>query len=205
MGVGKTLISLALILATLHQPCTMPDDLDNCSMVTTANAMRTYPFTAERDLRRSVNWEGLKLKRPTLVRLCSNVLARHDHTAAQDLHTPTRESSRLSQTPFFYYTPPQEEYTRTRNATRPAPNPPVKMFLSPATLIVVPAILMVQWRAEAEQHLDAGALKLLAISAKGDMPGIGVLIKQDVSGMQCTADNRLSLSISTVSRNLCRS
>ena len=55
-----------------------------------------------------------------------------------------------------------------------------KVFLANSTLVVVPAILIQQWKDEIETHIEAGTLKVLEVT-KGPLPNIEELLQYDVS------------------------
>ncbi|ORY35479.1 SNF2 family N-terminal domain-domain-containing protein [Naematelia encephala] len=188
MGVGKTLICLALILATLHQPCDAPPVDENTSLVVTGTALRTYPGLAYSRLRERLEEfpdaaESYKPIKPSLAMLCADVLARDDPSAANDTIITSDRNLRklLCQTPFYYEFPIAILDNRLRNTridetTRSAN----RVYLSPATLVIVPAILLSQWRQEIDKHLEKNALRLCFVKAEDKMPELHHLLASDL-------------------------
>lgn len=60
MGVGKTLMCLSLMVATLHTPPQPPDNTLDCSPAFTQHTLRTYPFPQHREARSRLDMSTLR-------------------------------------------------------------------------------------------------------------------------------------------------
>lgn len=180
MGSGKTLICLSLVVSTLHQPVLPNPSAHHISRTTTDRALRTYPFEYERALRQLTGpyqqTGGSRI--PTLGELC-----RHVATTGGIRRQPTaltiRNRRRIKEYPFFYRLPHRQPRGRTckRDSILTEAK---KCFLVNTTLAVVPSILVQQWRAEAEMHLTAGAVRFMAITRREEFSNIDEMITYDV-------------------------
>ena len=79
----------------------------------------------------------------------------------------------------FYYTYPHEP-SCPRSVKEKRRQLPTKMWLANTTLVVVPQILMEQWKAEIEKHVQSGTLRVLEIGIKEDVPAVQVLLQYDM-------------------------
>lgn len=220
MGVGKTIICLALILGTRAQ-VPVPDQEPMASCVTSELAL-TFPqedyqggdpaaaaleservvtaaFGApspgERISRRGrrsgspVNAAAAAAvlepepatpprppvperqeapKRLPLLALCAHRL--RTCTAPADLDAlppPLRELLGDRTAPFFHlWPPPPTRLSRVSHVREP-----LRVYLSAATLVLVPLTLLVQWTEEIAKHCRPGSLRVLALSdAKAELP-----------------------------------
>ena len=179
MGVGKTLISLAVILSTLHQPAQPPPHQVDISPVLTAHQLHTYPFASVNDIRsRLPQYPPLRidLALPSLAEMCANILATRDRTGAADFGP--HMSKLLQQRICYYQYPPDTSCMRAAKAAYTS-DVPERIYLSKTTLLVVPQMLVEQWLHEIETHNDHGALSVLKVD--GELPGIHKLLEYDVS------------------------
>ena len=178
MGVGKTLISLAVILSTLHQPAHAPPYEIDISPAVTAHQLHTYPFGAAQDIRSQLPaYPPLRidLAMPSLAEMCANILATRDRSAAADVGP--HMSKLLKQRICYYKYPPDTSCMRAVKAASIS-NIPERIYLSKTTLLVVPPILVDQWLQEIEKHVEYGALSVLKV--EGELPGIHKLLEYDV-------------------------
>lgn len=67
-------------------------------------------------------------------------------------------------TPFIHLWPPLP----TRTSRVPIPRTPLRIYLSPATLVVVPLTLVKQWRTQIVEHCEEGSLRVLALENASD-------------------------------------
>ena len=182
MGVGKTLMCLSLILATLHQPPSPPPTALHITPLVTDVAMASYPYQKYNDLRQLVGHPRpipQALQRPTLSQLCADVLAKHDHSARLRSDVPPHIAENTDRHTFYYDVPYVDDCMRAvkrRNLILETK----KFHLAKTTLVVVPPILVPQWMNEIDKHVEQGALKVL-IANKEDLPSIEELIQYDVS------------------------
>ncbi|ORX38379.1 SNF2 family N-terminal domain-domain-containing protein [Kockovaella imperatae] len=178
MGVGKTLMCLALITATLHQPVRPPRvTLDDVSPLT-SHTLNTYPFKRYVEAREALGVDLAMPRLPTLVDLCSNILIANDHSALRAEYAPTTLVSRLKEPTFFYETPLEEDCVR--GAKRKYLSSFTRTTeLVHTTLVVVPRILMGQWKDEIKKHITEGTLSVLIVTSK-ILPTIDEMRKHDV-------------------------
>lgn len=187
MGVGKTLMCLSVILATLHQPARPPPHDFNVSPMLTQHIIDTYPFDAINEIRARSNLPSAAEHNgvPRLSDLCANLLACRDRSADSALsakHAIPHVSKLLNQQTFYLAYPiDTSDMRRAKAATlRPAAH---RIPISNATLVVVPPILVEQWLQELDKHIEPGFLKVLRVD--GDLPDVEDLIGYDVSSMNC--------------------
>jgi hypothetical protein len=181
MGVGKTLISLAVILSTLHQPAQAPPYEIDISPAITAHQLHTYPFGAAPDIRSQLPaYPPLRadLAMPSLAEMCADILATRDRSAAADVGP--HMSKLLKQRICYYKYPPDTSCMRAVKAAYIS-DVPERVYLSKTTLLVVPPILVDQWLHEIEKHVEHDALSVLKV--EGELPGIHKLLEYDVSPM----------------------
>lgn len=182
MGVGKTLICLSLVLATLHQPAQPPPHDIDLSPILTDHMLHTYPFRRMRAIREDVSLlTRLDLAVPTLSELCANILACRDHSvdlAFSAVNVDPGISALIHQRTFYYKYPPDTSCMRTAKA-RKISGIADKIFLSNTTLVAVPPILVDQWMQEIEKHVELGVLKVLKVD--GELPHAARLLEYDVS------------------------
>lgn len=173
MGTGKTLMCLALIISTLHQPCLPPQDNLDISAVMTDRELKYHPFENLSRFQTNPVWRGV----PSLVELCSNVIAIHDPAAKDDpaITPPARKLLAKRNRLYFDLAEKDECYRAKKKVFKQD----AMTYLPNTTLVVVPDILIPQWRAEIEKHLVKGALKMLIISR--ELPSLKEMIGYDVS------------------------
>ena len=160
MGVGKTLMCLALIVATLHQPTQPPKVSLGDNSPFTRHAVETYPFDRYREAREALSYpEGLtQLQLPSLVDLCSNILVGRDHSAARRDFVPPVLSDRLAQPTFYYEVPLENDCVR--KAKKVAQQRYTRQtYLANTTLVVVPQILLGQWKDEVQKACNGWRVK----------------------------------------------
>lgn len=75
--------------------------------------------------------------------------------------------------------PSDEDCLRTVRKRR-VPNKVKKLYLAKGTLVVVPHILVAQWKLEIEKHTEEGALRLLEVGSD-ELPSVDELLDYDVS------------------------
>ncbi|WVQ95089.1 hypothetical protein IAU59_002183 [Kwoniella sp. CBS 9459] len=185
MGTGKTLMCLSLIVSTLHQPTLPPDNSFDMSQITTDVAERTYPFAANADLRQLTGYprSETRLVLPSLVDLAANILVVHDPSARRTHNLPPPIESVLDRKTFYCTLPIDDDCARAARR-RSSSNTVSKLYLAKGTLVVVPGILLEQWKSEVSKHLHDGAVRVLAV---GEMiPKIEALLEYDLILMDVT-------------------
>lgn len=68
--------------------------------------------------------------------------------------------------PFYMDFYPEPDELSSLNLRKSALHPGEKILLSPATLVVVPGMLRLQWEAEILKHVEDGALRVLVLNTK---------------------------------------
>ncbi|KZT27320.1 hypothetical protein NEOLEDRAFT_1110673 [Neolentinus lepideus HHB14362 ss-1] len=165
LGTGKTVMVLALILATLdHLSCPEESILDTRSIMTPLS-FREFPFDepveTRRRLRRNSD-EPFHDKGHNIPPL-SEILIHHIRVSPENTGISTDEES-LEQlplwyllqanTPFYYHF--DLEILPRRTSRKSASFGPRRMYLTTASLIVVPVNLVGQWDMEIQKHCDTG-------------------------------------------------
>ncbi|KAL2134519.1 hypothetical protein VTI74DRAFT_11563 [Chaetomium olivicolor] len=158
MGAGKTLICLALILATRHIPAGTPDYLQTDEPVVRRQVGSLADMVAACITRNSVPWR----------------------TVFGGLEPGGIEYSRcvdaIRRNPGFYQLPhpPRRRVTR-QPTTLP---PPTKVYLSHSSLVIVPPNLVQQWKQEIAKHTSG--LTVLIVDKKRDLPTVQELVEHDI-------------------------
>jgi hypothetical protein len=142
MGTGKTHICLALILATRHYPSEIPEIYQTRDQIIRPRIGSLMDMAAAVATRTSAPWrlwlaaeDGLDYRR------CLDAIARN---------------------PGYYMKKPAMSRRISRHSI--VEDPPVKVFLSQCSLILVPRNLLKQWQQEIEKHTTG--LKVLVVSNK---------------------------------------
>ncbi|WFD26192.1 hypothetical protein MNAN1_001169 [Malassezia nana] len=212
MGAGKTIVCLALILATLDQ---MPQPAANpMASAVTSDMARTFPSQeyqgndpSHADQHRLVtaafgapspgeriSRNPHKRARPTppataclpsrvpgsitLVQMAAHRL-RTTHACREELREtlPVQLQKVLgpSSAPYFFLWPPAPTHVSRLSQGRAA----VRVYVSSATLVLVPPSLFVHWQEEMKKHCDEQALRILAISdLREELPRASVLAQE---------------------------
>lgn len=161
MGSGKTIICLALILASRGTSTNIPDIYGPPPAPTRPRIASLVDMAASCASRNAVPWrayldatgtQGWEYER------CIGAIERH---------------------PGHYYVPPPEMRRGNRHATSESYlRPPDKIYLSQATLIVVPNNLVAQWKQEIQKHTSG--IKVVVITKKDDVPPYELLLYCDI-------------------------
>ena len=161
MGLGKTLISLATILATKgHWPSIPPEysfDLDPVRPATGSLMLMAAAAIG----REQIPWR-------TIFQELSK--SGEDHKGCLEILEENVGSYKIPSTP-------------RRHSRRPSTIPePRKIRLSSATIIIVPQNLLSQWQYEIAQHFAPGTFKMISLdSEKGaTMPRASLLMSYDI-------------------------
>jgi SNF2 family DNA or RNA helicase len=158
MGLGKTLICLALILATK----------DISSQIPVECSVGTIP---------------VREKTGSLLDMAASTIGRHGipwksefrRLEAEGYDFPACREA-LKKGVGHYYLHPPAPARATRN---PIVSPPRKIFLTTATLVVCPSNLVQQWRAEIQKH-TTGLKVLFRNSMKDPIPPAEELAEYDI-------------------------
>ncbi|KAK3362536.1 P-loop containing nucleoside triphosphate hydrolase protein [Lasiosphaeria hispida] len=160
MGSGKTLICLALILATKNLPSRIPDIYQPTSPKVRARIGSLADMAAACINANSVPWKQVFLSENP-----------------RDLELEYTNCIRvLQRNPGFYYLP----RPRGRRSARKKDEgiPPRKVYLSHTSLIIVPPNLVQQWRQEINKHTRN--LSVLVVTCGQDLPKTETLLEYDI-------------------------
>lgn len=210
VGTGKTVITLSLILATLKQlPSPEPSVVDS-RPVMTALSFRHFPSPdLEFDKARNRFYRGKNKSHlhsyhpvPSLRELLLHRMCTTPDTAISNTSTPDglhRDGmrQRLTETfdltsyweickanvPFYYHfdgEPKNNERTTGRNAIKQVPR---VMYLTAATLVIVPPNLLSQWDREIKKHCEYPLRVFMVRSDTVLPPAKDLAADYDVSNM----------------------
>lgn len=206
MGVGKTLICLALVLISKHQHTQQPprppipyhelegldeDDardimesfekIQRLEQTVTNVALRTYPTPVAQELREVLEITDTALAgTPSLASFCADIVAM-ECPAAWGVELSPGIRNLLDERKCIYHRF-RRATRRLRSAKKERITPVERLWLSGTTLVIVPPILVPQWLAEAEKHLEPGALSILVIKdgTKDPLPPVDELMRYDI-------------------------
>jgi hypothetical protein len=180
MGSGKTLICLALILATRHQSSKIPDTHGGSRVVNRTKIRPLVDMIASCITMNAIPWKpwfGLDTK-------------------SEDAIEYTKCIEAIQRNPGHYLlTQPQQEKKTRQMSTQPAPT---KIYLGHGSLVIVPPNLVQQWREEISKHTTG--LKVLVCTKKKELPPVKELLEYDIILFSSTRFERLRLD-GTTDRN----
>ena len=153
MGAGKTLISLALILATKHIPAAIPDIYRG--PLVRAKVASLADMAAACITRNGVPWKSEFAHDEFPFSNCIEVIRRN---------------------PGCYAIPRPQERRALRNEAAKVSS--LKIYLSHASLIIVPPNLVQQWQQEITKHTNG--LKVLVVVENRQLPPVEQLLELDI-------------------------
>ncbi|KFA78154.1 hypothetical protein S40288_01384 [Stachybotrys chartarum IBT 40288] len=162
MGAGKTIICLAVILASRCLPSRPPAVYHADDAPTRPRVVSLTDMAASAATRKGLPW-----------RLWIDSLHKQGMEADKFIKIFERNTG-------YYEVPAPKPYHGGRHATRhvPPPAPSKKVYLSAASIIVVPNNLIAQWRQEIEKHTTG--LKVLVFTKNNDIPAAEGLQGYDI-------------------------
>ncbi|KAK4247410.1 P-loop containing nucleoside triphosphate hydrolase protein [Corynascus novoguineensis] len=170
MGAGKTLICLALILATRHIPSTTPDRLRTDEPVVRKTVGSLADMAAACITRHSVPWKTV-------------FGALEPHGVEYPLSVDA-----IRRNPAFYYLPRPAPRRQSRQwAGQP---PPIKVLQSHSSLVIVPPNLVQQWKQEIAKHTSG--LRLLIVDKNRAIPTVEELLEYEIILFSSTRFERLA-------------
>jgi hypothetical protein len=158
MGSGKTLICLALILATRHIPATPPDHLLPSTTVVRPRVGSLADMAASCITRNFVPWRNV-----------------FGNLSQSDVEFPGCAAAIRRNTAFYTIpvSPPP------RNTRQPATHQmPPRVFISHCSLIIVPSNLVQQWKHEIAKHTSG--LSVFTVDKHPDLPPLDQLLEYDI-------------------------
>ncbi|KAL6818608.1 P-loop containing nucleoside triphosphate hydrolase protein [Trichoderma sp. SZMC 28013] len=160
MGSGKTAICLALMLATKHLPTIPPDFYKAGEPPVRRRIASLADMAASCATRHAVPWkshfEAWKEQHGYEFSHCNDVLSRNRG---------------------YYFLPAPEPRRGGRHNT-PCHVPPKKIYLSTASVVIVPNNLVAQWRQEIHKHTEG--LKVLVLGKNDGVPSLEDILTYDV-------------------------
>ncbi|KAL6694888.1 P-loop containing nucleoside triphosphate hydrolase protein [Trichoderma pleuroticola] len=160
MGAGKTAICLALMLATKHLPTSPPDFYKAGEPPVRRRIASLADMAASCATRHAVPWkshfEAWKEQHGYEFSHCNDVLSRNRG---------------------YYFLPAPEPRRVGRNKT-PCHVPPKKIYLSSASVVIVPNNLVAQWKQEIHKHTEG--LKVLVLGKNDETPSLDDILTYDV-------------------------
>ncbi|KAL5511334.1 hypothetical protein ACEPAH_4550 [Sanghuangporus vaninii] len=177
LGTGKTVMTLALILATLDDLPDPPEE--DGSEVLTPLALRHFPQRRYGELRtllagnkhqhRLIASER-RTSFPSLVEILCDFTRRHPSStnlrSAEGI--PLWHCMRRNVPFFFHFYADHEQASLVRQKRSRLPR---LMYLTTATLVVVPAALQAQWYSEILKHCST-SVRTLVVKSKKDLPPV---------------------------------
>ena len=185
MGSGKTIICLALILASRDIPGRVPELYGYAPPPTRPRLGSLLDMAASCATRHAVPWRS---------HLCS--------PSAQTWEFGQCIKA-IERNPGYYYVPPPEPRRGGRYISYEDKLPPKKIFLSSATLVIVPNNLVAQWRQEIQKHTED--MNVLIITKKDNVPHHEALLDYDIilfsqSRFEMLVTNSWDLSLEPLSK-----
>ncbi|KAL6873119.1 P-loop containing nucleoside triphosphate hydrolase protein [Trichoderma novae-zelandiae] len=160
MGSGKTVICLALMLATMHLPTSPPDFYKAGEPPTRRRIASLADMAASCATRHAVPWK-------------SHFEAWRNHYGYEFSHC----NDALSRNPGHYFLPAPEPRRGSRYKTT-CHVPPKKVYLSQASVVIVPNNLVAQWKQEIQKHTEG--LKVLVLGKQTETPSREEILTYDI-------------------------
>lgn len=203
LGSGKTVMIIALVLATLRQLPQPEESLVDARPVLTPLSLRHFPSLECMTARTRISYKGKEraCRVPSLVELLLDSSRTSPCDAVPNLTTTEGckkaarleymeenfESLPLAQLrdacPPFYFQYPGDPSDFDRDRRKRSTSAPKRMYLSAATLVVVPPNLLGQWDREITKHSE-DSLRVLILRDRSDMPTVKELASNyDVRGL----------------------
>ncbi|KAK4103048.1 hypothetical protein N658DRAFT_445389 [Parathielavia hyrcaniae] len=180
MGAGKTLICLAVILATRHIPSAAPDPLRTNEPATRRRIGSLADMAAACITRNSVPWRSVfGALEPGSVEYPLCVAAIHRN-------------------PGVYSIPPPPRRRATPGRQSADPPAPTQIFLSHCSLVIVPSNLVQQWKQEISKHTVG--LSVFTVDKKQELPPAAELVGYDIILFSSTRFDKMWDDL-TVDRN----
>ncbi|KAL6800224.1 P-loop containing nucleoside triphosphate hydrolase protein [Trichoderma sp. SZMC 28012] len=161
MGAGKTAICLALMLATKHLPTSPPDFYKAGEPPVRRRIASLADMAASCATRHAVPWK-------------SHFEAWKEQHGYEFSHC----NDALSRNRGYYFLPAPEPRRGGRSNRSPCHVPPKKIYLSSASVVIVPNNLVAQWKQEINKHTEG--LKVLILGKNDETPSLEDILTYDV-------------------------
>lgn len=172
-GTGKTVMVLALVLSTIDQ-LPEPDQTIYTPAIMTPVAFRHFRNAENRTARERAHWKSSTGAFPTLVETLHHLLqVNPDRTHTRLRNTLAESNPSLLQSiernaPYYLHYNDEVERVRSSRGGRRVASPRV-VYLTSATLIVVPSTLVLQWISEMHKHVTS-EIRVLVIRRDDEIP-----------------------------------
>lgn len=184
-GTGKTVMILALILATIDRLPNPEESILDPRPILTPLALQYFPFPPFRDARHKFGQSSGKQQTtgptnriPSLTEILLHRARTHPTLSSVQNVSANFPLEHLQQayqnnTPFYHHYDHEslEVHRASRKSRQKSPR---VMYLTSATLVIVPATLHHQWSNEINKHCDH-TLKYLVVEENGSLPPAQVL------------------------------
>ncbi|KAF9091536.1 hypothetical protein BGX23_005076 [Mortierella sp. AD031] len=180
MGTGKTCLCIALILHTLHQSSRPPTEEPTqlfCDLIPNTPSAAT----ANSDFKDMVLPRGAAI--PSLRNYAAATIKTRavDYRHAQDYISPDVMDTLENALLYYHDDGSLEQNRQSRSRQTKNSELPVEIYLSSATLVIVPPNLIDQWCNEINKHTEDSALKLFTITkATQEFPDLRTLMSYDL-------------------------
>ncbi|KAJ4855158.1 uncharacterized protein T069G_10716 [Trichoderma breve] len=161
MGAGKTAICLALMLATKHLPTSPPDFYKAGEPPVRRRIASLADMAASCATRHAVPWK-------------SHFEAWKEQHGYEFSHC----NDALSRNRGYYFLPAPEPRRGGRSNRIPCHVPSKKIYLSSASVVIVPNNLVAQWKQEINKHTEG--LKVLILGKNDETPSLEDILTYDV-------------------------
>ncbi|KAG0271414.1 hypothetical protein BGZ95_000776 [Linnemannia exigua] len=180
MGTGKTCLCIALILHTLHQS-SRPSAEEPAALLCDLIPSTPSATSVDSDFREFVLPKGMAI--PSLRDYAAATIRTKavNYRHARDFINP--DLMDLLDSSLIYYNEEisLEQNRQSRSRQQKTTDLPVEVYLSSATLVIVPANLVDQWRNEINKHTEDGALKVFTFTnSSQEFPNLRTLLQYDL-------------------------
>ena len=159
MGSGKTIICLALILATKELPCPPPSVYGIAAAPTRPTIGSLMDMAASSITRNAVPWKPY--------------MAGYSRESRYEF---SNCAEAIDRNPGFYHIPPDRPMRMLRHVKEL--DPPKRILLSSATIIVVPNNLLAQWNQEIRKHTES--LRVMVVVKDDEIPAASTIMEFDI-------------------------
>ncbi|KAF8517568.1 SNF2 family N-terminal domain-containing protein [Hysterangium stoloniferum] len=174
MGSGKTCIMLGLITATRYQLSSPEESELGIPKRPVLTPLSLFHFRSKifREARKAAHIQHPTGELPSLVELTSDFVTVSPEFLRDSDRENLRDRPHLSD-PLEYNQPFYHVYSPApvkRTQLKAGDQGPRKMYLTTATLIIVPAAILQQWGSEINKHCEDGCLRVLSLHGNKPVP-----------------------------------
>ncbi|KAH8828285.1 P-loop containing nucleoside triphosphate hydrolase protein [Flagelloscypha sp. PMI_526] len=175
LGTGKTVMILSLVLASLKEMSTPEPSIVDPRPVLTPLALAAFPSGIYEQARGRIqkSTPSIKPRVPSLVELLIHLARLHPNDVKLDSDSRLEETKFPelieASTPFYYqFSSDPVDFERTSRRTLQS-SAPKRLYLTSATIIVVPGMLVEQWYREIHKHVEI-QLRILRLGKHEPLP-----------------------------------